>query len=79
MRAELVFQTVNQNFRNSGPYLKNQGKMGRVTSLIADLGLSSMQIDDNSRGFTYKRDGPLDMRMNNEGQRIESAYDYSVD
>jgi 16S rRNA (cytosine1402-N4)-methyltransferase len=75
MRAELVFQTVIQNFETLGPYLKNQGKMGRVTSLLADLGLSSMQIDDNSRGFTYKRDGPLDMRMNNEGQRIESAYE----
>ena len=32
--------------------------------LLADLGLSSMQIDDPSRGFTFKSDGPLDMRMN---------------
>lgn len=32
--------------------------------LLADLGLSSMQIDDPDRGFTFKADGPLDMRMN---------------
>jgi 16S rRNA (cytosine1402-N4)-methyltransferase len=32
--------------------------------ILADLGLSSMQIDDPSRGFTFKTDGPLDMRMN---------------
>jgi len=32
--------------------------------VLADLGVSSMQIDDPSRGFTYKFDGPLDLRMN---------------
>lgn len=32
--------------------------------LLADLGLSSMQLDDPARGFTWKADGPLDMRMN---------------
>lgn len=35
----------------------------RADCLLADLGCSSMQVDDPSRGFTYKRDGPLDMRM----------------
>jgi len=39
--------------------------------LLADLGLSSMQMDDPSRGFTFKSDGPLDMRMN--PSRGESA------
>lgn len=39
--------------------------------LLADLGLSSMQIDDPLRGFTFKADGPLDMRMN--PSRGESA------
>jgi 16S rRNA (cytosine1402-N4)-methyltransferase len=32
--------------------------------VLADLGLSSMQMDDPSRGFTFKHDGPLDLRMN---------------
>jgi 16S rRNA (cytosine1402-N4)-methyltransferase len=34
-----------------------------VDALIADLGMSSMQVDDPERGFSYVRDGPLDMRM----------------
>ncbi|HEY3965424.1 MAG TPA: 16S rRNA (cytosine(1402)-N(4))-methyltransferase RsmH [Planctomycetaceae bacterium] len=37
---------------------------GGVDLLLADLGVSSMQIDDPARGFTFKADGPLDMRMN---------------
>lgn len=60
----VTFEVVNDNFSNLGHYLKSKRKLGCVNSLLADLGLSSMQIDDDLRGFTYKRDGPLDMRMN---------------
>ena len=55
-----LFTAVNQNFANLGSYLSSAHQTGQVTSLLADLGLSSMQIDDNDRGFTYKRSGPLE-------------------
>jgi len=55
-----LFTAVNQNFANLGSYLSSTHQIGQVTSLLADLGLSSMQIDNNDRGFTYKRSGPLE-------------------
>lgn len=39
---------------------------GKVDFVLADLGVSSMQIDNPSRGFSYKKDGPLDLRLNPE-------------
>jgi 16S rRNA (cytosine1402-N4)-methyltransferase len=37
--------------------------IGEIDALLADLGVSSMQIDDDARGFSFLREGPLDMRM----------------
>jgi 16S rRNA (cytosine1402-N4)-methyltransferase len=51
------------NFAGVSKFLADEAPDG-VDVLLADLGLSSMQIDDPARGFTFKADGPLDMRMN---------------
>lgn len=51
-----------------------RGWTGRVNGLLLDLGVSSPQLDDPARGFSFMREGPLDMRMN--PQAGESAADF---
>jgi len=51
-----------------------RGWRGRVNGLLVDLGVSSPQLDDPARGFSFMREGPLDMRMN--PQAGESAAEF---
>lgn len=56
-----VFTPIHTNFCNIDKVSKEYGPFDFV---LADLGVSSMQIDNPERGFTYKYDGPLDLRLN---------------
>jgi 16S rRNA (cytosine1402-N4)-methyltransferase len=60
------FTTRRCNFAGLAKALADQGWHDGADVIFADLGLSSMQIDNPVRGFTFKHDGPLDMRMNPE-------------
>lgn len=58
---QMNFSSINQIIAESGP----------LNFILADLGVSSMQIDNPERGFTFKAEGPLDLRLN--PKRGESA------
>lgn len=59
------FEAVKSNYAGIAKVLAGKGMDG-VDFIFADLGCSSMQFDDPSRGFSFKVPGPLDMRMNPE-------------
>src|SRR5439155_10739329 len=56
------FRLHHGNFAGLPAILAAEG-LTAVDLVLADLGMSSMQVDDPERGFSYARDGPLDMRM----------------
>ncbi len=66
---EKAFVAVHMNFAEIGRLFSADSPVGQldgVDMILADLGVSSMQIDNPDRGFTFKFDGPLDMRMDPE-------------
>ncbi|MDE6535784.1 MAG: 16S rRNA (cytosine(1402)-N(4))-methyltransferase RsmH [Muribaculaceae bacterium] len=60
---------IHGNFRFIAQYLRLHGVKGRVSGILADLGVSFHHFDDPERGFSFRFDGPLDMRMNRRGGR----------
>ncbi len=84
LREQLVQKGLGQriilvqgNYKDIDKIIEDSG-FGSVNGIILDLGFSSMQVDDNSRGFSFQTDGPLDMRydLSSEltAEKVVSSY-----
>ena len=58
------FEIVQSNFEDLEDVVADHGMMKKVDGVLLDIGVSSPQLDDASRGFSFIKPGPLDMRMN---------------
>ncbi len=72
MAEDNRFRIIHASFADLEQVLIAENLLGRIDGVMADLGVSSPQLDDASRGFSFMNDGPLDMRMN-PGQGMSAA------
>ena len=68
------FSIVHGPFSALAEYVEERGLTGKIDGVLLDLGVSSPQLDDAERGFSFMRDGPLDMRM--DPSRGQSAAEW---
>jgi 16S rRNA (cytosine1402-N4)-methyltransferase len=66
------FQVFHANFSEIKSVL-NEAKIDKTDGILADLGVSSLQLDSESRGFSFRFEAPLDMRMNSDGEEETAA------
>jgi 16S rRNA (cytosine1402-N4)-methyltransferase len=66
------FRAFHANFKEIGAIVNDAGEQ-QVRGVLADLGVSSLQFDSDTRGFSFRFDAPLDMRMNPAGETETAA------
>ena len=67
------FTVVYSNFRYMSNFMRYYGCLGRVDGILADLGVSFHHFDDPERGFSFRWEGKLDMRMNRGAAKDAAA------
>ncbi|SMF93802.1 16S rRNA (cytosine1402-N4)-methyltransferase [Methylomagnum ishizawai] len=72
LRADPRLELVHGSFAQLAAFIAERGRLGQVAGVLMDLGVSSPQLDEAGRGFSFMRDGPLDMRMDT-GRGITAA------
>ncbi|MEO2280202.1 16S rRNA (cytosine(1402)-N(4))-methyltransferase RsmH [Pseudoalteromonas pernae] len=68
------FSIAHSRFSRLDEVAREQGLTGKVDGILLDIGVSSPQLDDAGRGFSFMKDGPLDMRMNPEQGRSAAQW-----
>lgn len=63
-QADDRFCFVRDSFEHLAEVVERRALMGQVQGILLDIGVSSPQLEDPARGFSFSREGPLDMRMN---------------
>lgn len=72
--ADERFAIERGSFAQLGRHVQQRGWEGKVNGILLDLGVSSPQLDDASRGFSFRNDGDLDMRMDPEQGRSAAQW-----